>query len=96
MKFIGFLDAESVNFMAVYCMENVKIMGQYGAESVKNMGFYDAESVKFMAVYCMENVKIMGQYGTESVKNMGFYDAENVKFTIFADVSRRLEIWRSC
>ncbi len=43
-----------------------------------------------------ENVKFEGEIGTESVKNMCFYDAENVKFTIFADVSRRLELWKNC
>ena len=43
-----------------------------------------------------ENVKFGGEIGTESVKNMCFYDAENVKFIIFADVSRRLGLWRNC
>lgn len=39
--------------MAVYCMENVKIMGQYGTESVKNMGFYDAENVKIKRCFLL-------------------------------------------
>lgn len=43
-----------------------------------------------------ENVKFEGEIGAESVKNMCFYDAENVKFIIFADVSRRLGLWKNC